>query len=605
MRNLFTTIILLLSLTIGSVAAQQKIASHPRLLLHKGDVTNMKTFAATNTNAQAVHSHIIAAADAILPTSPAERTMEGKRMLGTSREVLKRIFYLSYAYATTEDKRYAQRAEAEMLAVSEFEDWNPAHFLDVAEMTLAMAIGYDWLFDYLPTHSKSRIAMAIYEKGLKPAETNTNAWYQSSANNWNQVCNAAIVAGALSIYERDTELCDSLIAKAIESNRKALEKYAPDGGYPEGFGYWEYGTSYQAILAAVLDSALGNDGGISSSKGFMQSALWMNFMVAPSMNCYNFYDSHLKASYIPAKYWFARKLNAPELVVIDEQLLKEQGVKSDRLLPLYMIWASGISLSKEAYPSQNVWVSGGDTPLYIYRSGWQSPTDTYFAIKGGRAADSHGHIDAGSFIYEAQGIRWAVDLGVQDYNTLEQAGVDLWNMEQTSSRWELFRTDVASHNTLSLNAQRPRVDARAEIIASDGNSVVLDLSDVYADQAASVIRRAEIGKNGSLTIFDKIAASDKPLSIEWKMATYAEAELIGPNTIELHQDGKTLYIKLKGKGKITPTVWEEYPLKEYEAKDSDVRRVGFIIELKANTSTELEVTLTTTRSKMLKTFWKR
>ena len=156
MRNLITTIILLASLAIGSATAQQKIASHPRLLLHKGDVTNIKTFAATITNAQAVHAHIIAAADAILPSSPAERTMEGRRMLATSREVLKRVFYLSYAYATTEDKRYAQRAEAEMLAVSEYEDWNPAHFLDVAEMTLAMAIGYDWLFDYLPTHSKSQ-----------------------------------------------------------------------------------------------------------------------------------------------------------------------------------------------------------------------------------------------------------------------------------------------------------------------------------------------------------------------------------------------------------------------------------------------------------------
>lgn len=605
MRNLITTIILLASLAIGSATAQQKIASHPRLLLHKGDVTNIKTFAATNTNAQAVHAHIIAAADAILPSSPAERTMEGRRMLATSREVLKRVFYLSYAYATTEDKRYAQRAEAEMLAVSEYQDWNPAHFLDVAEMTLAMAIGYDWLFDYLPTHSKSRIAMAIYEKGLKPAEANTDAWYQNSANNWNQVCNAAIVAGALSIYERDTEPCDSLIAKAIESNRKALEKYAADGAYPEGFGYWEYGTSYQAILAAVMDSATGNDGGISSSKGFMQSALWMNFMVAPSKMCYNFYDSHLKASCIPAKYWFARKLNAPELVTIDEQLLREQGVRSDRLLPLYMIWASGISLSEEAYPSQKVWVSGGDTPLYIYRSGWQKSDDTYFAIKGGRAADSHGHIDAGSFIYETKGVRWAVDLGVQDYNTLEQAGVDLWNMGQTSSRWELFRTDVVSHNTLTINAQRPSVEARATIMASDENSVTVDLSDLYAAQASNVIRTAEIDKNGSLTIFDKIAAADKPLSIEWRMATYAEAEIIGPNTIELRQDGKTLYLKMKGKGKITPTIWEEHPLKEYEAKDSDVRRVGFIIELKANTSTELEVTFSTTRSKMLKNLWKR
>lgn len=605
MKKLFLTILFVVGVAIGTLSAQSQIASHPCLLLHKGDVTAMKNFAATSTNGQKVHSHIINAADGILATSPTERKMEGKRMLATSREVLKRLFYLSYAYATTENMQYAQRAEQEMLAVSEYEDWNPSHFLDVAEMTLAMAIGYDWLYDYLPTHSKSRIGMAIYEKGLKPAAESPEEWYHSSANNWNQVCNASIVAGALAIYERDEELCKELIDKAIESNRKALEKYNPDGAYPEGYGYWEYGTSYQAILAAVLHSALGNDGGITSAEGFMKSARWMNFMVAPSLNCYNFYDSHLAASCLPVKYWFARTLNDSSLVTLDEQLLASQQVKSDRLLPLYMIWASGIALKEATYPTEKTWVSGGDTPIYIYRSGWQSNNDAYFAIKGGRAADSHGHLDAGSFIYESQGVRWAVDLGVQDYNTLEQAGIDLWNMEQSSTRWELFRTDIASHNTLTLNDTRPRVDARATITSSSDNSVTIDLSEVYSDEAKSVVRTAEIDKKGGVIIRDKISAADKPLSIEWKMATYAEAELIGPNTIELHQDGKTLYIKLKGKGKITPTVWEEYPLKEYEAKDSDVRRVGFIIELKANTSTELEVTLTTTRSKMLKTFWKR
>lgn len=600
MKNLFTTILLIFTFAISTAAAQQNIASHPRLLLHKGDVTKIKHFAQTHPNAQAVHSHILTAADAILPLSPMERTMEGQRMLGTSREVLKRVFYLSYAYATTEDKRYAQRAEAEMLAVSEYEDWNPAHFLDVAEMTLAMAIGYDWLFDYLPTHSKSRIAMAIYEKGLKPAEANTNAWYQSSANNWNQVCNAAIVAGALAIYERDKELCDSLIAKAVESNRKALEKYAPDGAYPEGFGYWEYGTSYQAILAATLQSALDNDFGISQAEGFMQSAKWMNFMVAPSRDCYNFYDSHLKASCIPAKYWFARKLNAPELITVDEHLLKEQGVQSDRLLPLYMIWASGISLNQEAYPSQNVWTSKGDTPLYIYRSGWKSGDDTYFAIKGGRAADSHGHLDAGSFIYETNGIRWAIDLGVQDYNTLEQAGVDLWNMTQTSSRWNIFRIGADSHNTLIINNMQPLVDARATITESDNNSVTINLSDIYKGQASRVVRQAEISKKGLLTIRDHVSTSDKPAIIKWRMATYAEATIVGPNLIELKQGGETLYLKIKSKGKSTPTIWPTQAYKSYEVKDDKVRMVGFEIELKANANVDIIVTLSSSRNNIFR-----
>lgn len=600
MKNLFTTILLIFTFVFSATAAQQNIASHPRLLLHKGDVTNIKHFAQTHPNAQAVHRHIIAAADAILPQSPTERTMEGERMLGTSREVLKRVFYLSYAYVTTEDIRYAQRAEAEMLAVSEFKDWNPAHFLDVAEMTLAMAIGYDWLYNYLPTHSKSRIGMAIYEKGLKQAESNTDAWYQSSANNWNQVCNAAIVAGALAIYERDTELCDALIDKAVESNRKALDKYNPNGAYPEGFGYWEYGTSYQAIMAAALESALGEDRGISTSQSFMQSALWMNFMVAPSLDCYNFYDSHLQASCTPAKYWFARTLNAPELIALDEQLLEKHGVKSDRLLPLYMLWASGISLNEGVTLSQNVWVSKGDTPLYIYRSGWQKPTDTYFAIKGGRAADSHGHIDAGSFIYENKGIRWAVDLGVQPYDTLEQAGVDLWNMEQHSTRWDLFRTGADSHNILTINGSRPAVNARAEIISSDNRHVTFDMSALYAEHATKVTREADLSQRGMVKICDYVEAGDSPLHIEWKMATYAEAEVMGPNLIELRQGDETLYVKLRTKAKATAHVWNDYPFKSYEADDSAVRRVGFSIELKAGDDVEIEVTLSSARNNLLK-----
>ena len=35
-------------------------------------------------------------------------------------------------------------------------------------------------------------------------------------------------------------------------------------------------------------------------------------------------------------------------------------------------------------------------------------------------------MDAGSFVFELNGVRWAIDPGVQDYNALEQAGFDLW-----------------------------------------------------------------------------------------------------------------------------------------------------------------------------------
>jgi hypothetical protein len=34
-----------------------------------------------------------------------------------------------------------------MLAVAAFADWNPSHFLDTAEMTAGLALGYDWFAD--------------------------------------------------------------------------------------------------------------------------------------------------------------------------------------------------------------------------------------------------------------------------------------------------------------------------------------------------------------------------------------------------------------------------------------------------------------------------
>ena len=83
-------------------------------------------------------------------------------------------------------------------------------------------------------------------------------------------------------------------------------------------------------------------------------------------------------------------------------------------------------------------------------------------------------------------------------------------------------------------------------------------------------------------------------------ATYAEAEVIGPNIISMTQDGKTLYLKVKGKGRITPTIWNELSFKSYEAKDTDIRRVGFTIEVKANATAEIEVTLSSTRSNLIK-----
>lgn len=569
-----------------------RLAPHPRLLLGDGDIAAMRELPSRSENAAAVHARIIAECDKILDTAPVERVMTGRRLL-VSSNALQRIFYLSYAYLTTQDERYAARAEQEMLAASAFSDWNPSHFLDVSEMTMALAIGYDWLHDRLSRHSRSIIGTAIYEKGLRASENSGHAWFFRAENNWNQVCNAGMIYGALATYERAPEYCKALIEKCLASNPTAQKCYDPDGGYPEGFGYWSYGTGFEVMLVAALQSALGTDVGIAAQESFMRSATFMTYMVAPSGKCYNFYDSGPCASCLPAKYWFARQMNDPSVVAVDEQFIRQGRVSSDRLLPIYMLFASGLDLSHSRLPAASTWVNHGLTPVFIYRGGWSDPDDTYFAIKGGRASSNHAHMDAGSFIYESDGVRWAVDLGSHDYNRLEQAGVDLWNMRQDSPRWEIFRLGVESHNTLTFNGHRHDVNGMAEIVEHHDNQrskgVSIDLTAVFAADAKNVVRTAELDKNDRLTITDRIANGAQAATVSWNMATEADAEIVDTNTILLRQDGKQLYLKLRTKADAEAVIRPDHQYKPFEIVDKGVRTVGFDIRLAAGEEAEVEV----------------
>src|SRR6476646_8484236 len=106
------------------------------------------------------------------------------------------------------DKQFAERARQEMLAAAGFDDWDPNHFLDVAEMTAALAIGYDWLFDTLSPEDRASIKTAIIEKGLKPglAAYEKGEWWTKVSHNWANVCAGGLSLGALAIADEEPEI---------------------------------------------------------------------------------------------------------------------------------------------------------------------------------------------------------------------------------------------------------------------------------------------------------------------------------------------------------------------------------------------------------------
>ena len=168
---------------------------HPRLFLRDFGILEQ---ARQTPSGAALSGRILHEAGKMLEYPVVERTLIGTQMLHVSRTVLYRVNTLTLACRLSGERRYADRAIREMRNAAAFPDWNPQHFLDVAEMTLALSFGYDWLYDLLSSDDRKAIEEAIVAKGLLPSwENRSGNWWIRGASNWNQVCHAGMAAGSL------------------------------------------------------------------------------------------------------------------------------------------------------------------------------------------------------------------------------------------------------------------------------------------------------------------------------------------------------------------------------------------------------------------------
>lgn len=583
------------SVSEAALAGDYFPCAHPRLLLNDNEEAKMvEALSKDNGPLKEVNGIIMDFCNQTLDKPAVERIKTGKRLLSVSREALKRIFYLSYAYRVTGDKAYSGRCIKEMMAVCAFTDWNPSHFLDVAEMTMGVAIGYDWLYDELSDEQKSVVRNAIVTKAFIPSENRKYAWFYKSDNNWNQVCNAGLVYGALAIYEDETQAADSVIARCRASISLPMNNYSPEGGYAEGYGYWGYGTGFQIMLEAGLESALGTDLDISGiNGGFLNSSSFIRMMTTPSGHCFNFSDSGTKAEFQYTQVWLAKKRG--DLSVLNPQMaiFRKNGARAlseERLLPFFIIYGYDVDFSSIPVPTVNHYYCGGENPLFIYRSGWESDKDTYLGVKGGKAANSHGHVDCGSFLFESDGVLWAEDLGMQSYFTLESKGVDLWNMMQDSERWNVFRIGFQSHNILSFDGHRPDVNAFCPIVRTSGKCAVVNLSRFYASDLDSCEREVSLNRKNDLVIRDFISNDGTPDTLRWAMCTSAKARIVDSRTIELSKDGHVRRLTVVDKN-ARSMVWPASSENSYDLPNPGSVMVGFERGLDAGEKVTLIVKL--------------
>jgi hypothetical protein len=200
----------------------------------------------------------------------------------------------------------------------------------------------------------------------------------------------------------------------------------------------------------------------------------------------------------------------------------------------------------------------------FFRSAWEDPQALWVAWKGGDNAANHSHLDIGSFVMDALGERWALDLGSDDYNMPGYFG---------NKRWTYYRLKTESHNTLLINNENQSPRAKAPVIAFAAGgaeaSAVADLSQAYP-AARSVLRGVAMQGGRRILIQDEVEAA-APVEVLWGMLTRARVTAAKQNVV-LEQKGQRLYGRiLAPAGAVFDTVDANPP--RPEAQQPDARKL--------------------------------
>lgn len=524
------------------------LPAHPRLLARPADFERIRNSVTQPGPMKDVFDAVLKTAEREYALPPLQRVVVGRRLLATSRDALRRISNAAMLYQLTHDKKWAARAEQEMLSLAAFTDWNPSHFLDTAEAATAVAIGYDWLYETLSPETRVTLRAALVKHALIPGDDAKLGWRRGRPNNWRQVCETGLALAALSLDGEEPELAARALKRARENVLPIFETYEPDGAYLEGPMYWEYGTTYHVLLIEALRTATGSAGALAQNEAFLKSAGIVNLLTTPSGKFFNYADTQDRRGFSPAMYWFARETNQPGDVGGEHELLtgflKNKSLRPDgpflpRFLPFALLWMNpGPAAARTPLPES--WSTQGRNPLALFRRG-TGPDSLFAAIKGGSPSLSHAHMDGGSFILETHGVRWTTDLGQPDYNHLEQAGIDLFGKD----RWKVYALAEKSHCIPLIDDRPPEVKPTAMLSAfsAETQSATVDLTPLYASQVEQLHRTLRIEKPDTLVVRDEISGARAGARYRFSWMTTADVAT-DANGATLRAHGKTLRIDI-------------------------------------------------------------
>lgn len=525
------------------------LAAHPRIYADEEQFDKYRELYKTDATFKEWADVIIAEADVYAdPSTPFidYEYQDAYRMQSiVHTKYQDRFTALGFAYQMTGDKKYVERAFKEFEMLATFPDINPSHIIDTGCMNEAVALGYDWMYhgytaeqrafieEFVLTHCIKPIASAFYGQFSAYCAANV-AWYSMKAtNNYNIWVIGGLLEATCAFMECDPEYLSDVAEKCIRGVEYAVKGFAPDGAWVEGPDYWQHTTRYLTVYAGTTLNCFGDDFNVLEYQGISEAPDWI--MSITGIKGTNNFGDAVTGQYTFDEYsFFSHYFDKKAIGSLRKYDIVENGAEPG----IYDVLFYNPDITTTEFEELPKVVTTRGVESSGIRESFTDKDGMFFSACGGAAWAYHSHYDTGAFVFDINGVRWAHDLGKDNYNT----GL---------TDHHIYRKRSEAHNTVTMNinadADAMLKDSFAPITKSASNDhtayVVYDMSDVFAE-TDKYERGFYVGDDyRSLTIRDELSLNTET-DVLWTMNTMADVALWG-NEAMLYQDGEVLRVKVE------------------------------------------------------------
>lgn len=271
--------------------------------------------------------------------------------------------------------------------------------------------------------------------------------------------------------------------------------------------------------------------------------------------------------------------------------------RSEDVLDLLWFDSSGKAFAASELPPDKQFHNADCVSM---RSSWSDPDALVVGIQAGDNENPNGdrHLDLGSFVLDALGERWILDVGTEPETCQSHRNI--------REKWEFYRVRAEGHNLPVINPNEgpdQKLDTRAPVTLFESTparaTVVVDLTDAYAGHVRMARRTFAMVDRAYVILADEIEEGWPIVDFWWFLHTAAEIEIDELlTTATLTQNGKKLIVKIEqGPARADFEIREAVPLdgspRPQQSANEGVRKLA--IHLSNITQFKVKISITPVR----------